>query len=141
VGKAVNPDYTAYHPKWWRRRIPIFWWLGRRAYVKFIGRELTSPFVAYAAFLLLIQTWALTRGEAAYDRFTEWLQPGPVLIWHGIVLLALLFHTVTWLNLAPKAIVLHLGGRRIPDAAVLAAHYAAWLVVSAAVVWLFLRVP
>jgi fumarate reductase subunit C len=57
------------------------------------------------------------------------------------VLLALLFHTVTWLNLAPKAIVLHLGGRRLPDAAVLAAHYAAWLVVSAAVVWLFLRVP
>lgn len=136
MGRAVNPDYTPYHPKWYRRRIPIFWWIRKRAYVKFITRELTSPFVAYAALLLLIQVWALARGEAAYDRFLAWLQLGPVLAWHGAVLLILLFHTVTWLNLAPKAIVVHAGGRRIPDAAVVAGHYLAWFAVSAFLAWL-----
>lgn len=136
--QAVNPDHTPYHPKWYRRRIPIFWWVRKRAYVKFITRELTSPFVAYAAALLLMQVWALARGEAAYERFVAWLRLGPVLIWHGALLLILLFHTVTWLNLTPKAIVLHAGGRRIPDAAVVGGHYLAWLVVSAFVAWLLL---
>ncbi|NIR45452.1 MAG: fumarate reductase subunit C [Gemmatimonadetes bacterium] len=137
--RAVNPDYTPHHPKWYRRRIPIFWWIRKRAYVKFIARELTSPFVAYAAALLLMQVWALARGGAAYARFLAWLQLGPVLIWHGALLIILLFHTVTWLNLAPKAIVLHVRGRRIPDAAVVAGHYAAWLAVSTFLVWLLVR--
>lgn len=136
--RAVNPDYTRHHPKWYRRRIPIFWWTRKRAYLKFITRELTSPFVAYAAVLLLVQVWALARGEAAYTRFTAWLQSPPVLVWHGVLLLILLFHTVTWLNLAPKAIVLRVGGRRIPDAAVVAGHYAAWLIVSAFLAWLLI---
>lgn len=132
----MNPEYTPHHPKWYRRRIPIFWWIRKRAYVKFIARELTSPFVAYAAALLLVQVWALARGDAAYARFTAWLQLQPVLVWHGALLLMLFFHTVTWLNLAPKAIVLHVRGRRIPDAMVLAGHYGAWLAASAFLAWL-----
>ena len=132
----MNPEYTRHHPKWYRRRIPIFWWLRKPSYVKFITRELTSPFVAYAALFLLVQVWALARGEAAYDRFLAWLTLAPVLAWHGVVLLMLLFHSVTWLNLAPKAIVLHARGRRIPDAVVVAGHYAAWLAASAFLVWL-----
>jgi fumarate reductase subunit C len=134
--QALNPDYTPHHPKWYRRRIPIFWWLRKRAYVKFIARELTSPFVAYAALLLLAQVWSLARGEPAYDRFLAWLRLGPVLIWHGAVMLMLIFHTVTWLNLAPKAIVLRVGGRPLPDAAVIAGHYLAWLLASAFMAWL-----
>ena len=72
----------------------------------------------------------------AYQRFTDLLRSPVVLMLHGVVLLSLLFHSVTWLNLAPRALVLHLGRRRVPDAAVLAAHYAAWLAATALVVWL-----
>ena len=77
----------------------------------------------------------LAQGEAAYQRFLELLARPPVIVFHGLVLLALLFHTITWLNLAPKALVLRLGGWRLPDRAVLLAHYLAWLTVSAVVVW------
>ena len=42
MGKPLNPKYRLYHPKWYRSRIPIFWWLGKLSYTKFIGRELTS---------------------------------------------------------------------------------------------------
>lgn len=134
----MNRKYTRYHPKWHRRRMPTFWWLGKLSYTKFITRELTSVFVAYCAIVLLIQTWCLARGQEAYDRFLSWLQSPTVVSIHVVVLLAVLFHTMTWLSLAPKALVLHIGRRRIPDAMVVVAHYAAWLIASALVAWLVL---
>ena len=134
----MNPDYKLYHPKWHRTRMPIFWWLRRLSYTVFIGRELTSVFVGYSAVLLLFQARAIGQGEAAYDRFLSWLQLPAVVALHVIVLLIVLLHTVSWLSLAPQALVLRLRGRRVPDAVVLAAHYASWLVASALVAWVLL---
>ena len=133
--KAGNPNYDLYNPKQYRKRYPIFWWLEKLAYGKFITRELTSVAVGYVAILLMLEVWVLSKGQGAYERFENLLQSPAVLIFHGVVLLALLFHSVTWLNLAPRAMVLHLGRRRVPDAAVLAGHYAAWLGATALLTW------
>lgn len=138
MGEAVKPGYKRYHPSWYRRRMPIFWWLRKLSYTKFISRELTSVGVAYCALLLLLQTWALERGEAAYGRLQVILQSPPVLVFHAAILLVVLFHTVTWLNLAPRALVVRLGGRRLPDGLVLAGHYLGWLGASALLAWLLL---
>ena len=73
----MNESYKIYHPRWHRERMPIFWWLKKLAYVKFITRELTSLGVAYTAILLLIQIWILSRGEAAYERFLALLASPP----------------------------------------------------------------
>ncbi len=138
LGEAVNranPKYELYHPKWYRKNYPIFWWLEKLAYGKFITRELTSLAVGYAAVLLMLQVWVLSKGQATYERFLDSLTSTPVLIFHGVVLVFLLFHSVTWFNLAPKALVLRLGRRRIPDVIVLAGHYAAWLGATALVIW------
>ena len=89
--------------------------------------------------LLLIEVSVLARGEAAYGRFLAWLQSPAVLALNAFVLLALLFHTFTWLNLAPRALVLRVGKRRVPDALVLVAHYSAWIAASALLAWLILR--
>lgn len=134
----MNPAYRPYHPKWHRERMPIFWWLRRVAYTRFILRELTSVAVAYAAVLLLVQVRALARGPDAYARFAAWLRAPVVTALHVVLLLALLFHTVTWLHLAPRAMVIRLGGRRVPDALVLAGHYAAWIAVTGFVTWVLL---
>jgi len=67
-----------------------------------------------------------------------WLRSPVVAGLHGALLLALLFHTLTWLHLAPRAMVVRLGGRRVPDTVVLAGHYAAWLGASAFVAWALL---
>ena len=56
------------------------------------------------------------------------------------VLGIVVFHSVTWLSLAPQALVVKLGKRRVPDAIVLLAHYGAWLLASVVVVWFFVRV-
>ncbi len=134
----MNPEYKLYRPRWYRQRLPIFWWLRRPAYTKFISRELTSVFVAYTALLLLLQVLMLLRGAEAYAAFAGWLARPWVVGLHLFVLLVLLFHSVTWLNLAPKALVLKLGRQRVPDVAVLLGHYAAWLGASALVAWLVL---
>ena len=133
----MNPKHKLFHPKWHRPRTPIFWWLRKLSYTRFITRELTSIPVAYTAVLLLAQVWVLSRGEEAYERFLAVLRSPAAIVFHALILVGLLFHTVTWLNLAPKALVVRLGGRRVPDAAITLAHYAAWLVASA-LIWVVL---
>ncbi len=131
----MNPDYRLHHPKWYRPRMPIFWWLKKLPYTKFILREMTSLAVVYAVVLLLLQLVALSRGEAAYTRFLDVLRRPGLLAVHTVVLLGLVFHTVTWLNLAPRALVLRLRGKKVPDRLILAGHYLAWLAVTALIAW------
>ena len=137
--RAANPGYEPYHPKWHRKRVPIFWWLERISYTKFITRELTSLAVGYAAVLLVVQVWVMSRGPEAYERFLAVLASPAVVAFHVLAFLFILFHSVTWLNLAPQALVVRLGGRRVPDRVVLAGHYVAWLVATAVVVAYLLR--
>ncbi len=126
-----NPDYTKFHPKLYRKRMPVFWWTKKWVYVKIILREFTSVFVAFYAVMLLIQVSALSRGPDSYDAFLEWLQTPVSLILHFIAFLFLLFHSITWFSIAPKTLVLRLGNKTIPDVAITASHYLAWIVISA----------
>jgi len=135
----MNEAYRRHHPKWHRARMPIFWWLRQPAYARFIARELTSVAVAYAVLLLLVEVYVLGRGPEAFARFSAWIQSPIAMVLHGLLLVALLFHAVTWINLAPRALVLRLAGRRLPDGFVLLAHYAAWIAVSAVIAWGLLR--
>ncbi len=131
----MKAAYRPYHPEPHRERMPIFWWLRKLPYAKFITRELTSLAVAYAAVLLIVEVGAVARGPEAYARFQQFLAAPATVALHGAVLLFLLFHTLTWLGLAPQAMVVRLAGRRVPDRAILAAHYLAWLAASGLVVW------
>ncbi len=129
-----NPRHTRYHPRWHRERIPIFWWLRNRRYTTFIARELTALLVLYSALLLLALFVAAERGPESWAAIQEWLARPWVVSLHVAVLAGLLFHTVTWLNLAPVALVLRVGQRRVPPRVVLVGHYAAWLVLSLLIV-------
>src|SRR6266567_1683740 len=97
---SAEPHYTLYHPRWYRRRVSVWWWLQNRSYAGFVLRELTSVFVAF---------------------------------------FAVLFHAITWFNLTPKAMVVRLGGKRVPDWVILGSNYAAWLVLSGLVAFALLR--
>ncbi|TVP46312.1 MAG: hypothetical protein EA350_07295 [Gemmatimonadales bacterium] len=129
-----NPRHTRYHPKWHRQPTPLTWWTRNRRYRAFILRELTSVAVLYAAVLLLIHLLALDRGPESHAAFQAWLARPGVVAFHLFVLAALLYHTVTWLNLAPQAIALRIRGRRVPSRIVLLAHHFAWLALSAIIV-------
>ncbi len=130
---------TEYLPKSYRTRVSTYWWLHRWPYLKFILRELSSVFVAWFVILTLLQISALSRGPADYAQFQEWLRNPIVIVLNAVSLLFVVFHAVTWFNLAPKAMAIRAGGKRVPDVLIAGPNYVAWLVVSAAVAWLLLR--
>ena len=134
----MNPKYRPYYPRWHRQRVPIFWWLRNWSYAAFMARELTSVFVAYSAIMLLVLVLAMDRGVAVYRQVMDFLATPVVIAAHVLVLLIVLFHTITWLNLAPLAIVVKLGDRKVPATAVLIGHYAAWVVCTGIVAWLLI---
>jgi fumarate reductase subunit C len=135
----AGPRYTLYHPRWYRRRVSVWWWLQNRSYTRFVLRELTSVFVAFFAVLYLWQLRALAQGPEAYERFIARLRTPLFLSLDTVAFLFVLFHAITWFNLTPKAMVVRLQGKRVPDSIILALNYAAWLVLSGAVAFMLLR--
>jgi len=133
----INP--TEYQLKSYRARLSTYWWLSRWVYFKFILREASSVFVAWFVVLTLVQIRALTRGPADYAEFQRWLQSPLVLALNIVSLFFVIFHAVTWFSLAPKAMAIRLQGKRLPNLAISAPNYVAWVVISAAVAWIILR--
>ncbi len=131
--------YTEYPPKGYRVRMSTYWWLGKWPYLKFILREISSVFVAWFVIETLLQINALINGPAAYTDFLEFFRNPLVILINIISLFFVVFHTVTWFNLAPKAMAVRMGGKRVPGAAIAGPNYAAWVVVSAVLAWLLLR--
>jgi len=131
--------YTRYHPRWYRRRMSVWWWLKDRAYVKFVLRELTSVFVAFFALLYLWQLRALARGPDAYAEFLARLQTPFFLTVDIVALVFVLFHTITWFNLTPTAMVVRMRGKRVPDPIVAGSNYVVWVLVSGIVAWILTR--
>jgi fumarate reductase subunit C len=137
--RGGGPHYTPYHPTWYRRRMSVFWWLHKASYAVFVARELTSVFVAYFAVLLILQLRALAAGPDAHARFLSRLASPGVLVLDTVALLFVVFHAVTWFNLAPTAMVVRVRETRVPDWAIAASNYAAWLALSLAVTWVLTR--
>ena len=137
---SAEPHYTLYHPRWYRRRVSVWWWLQNRSYTGFVLRELTSVFVAFFAVVYLWQLRALAQGPEAYGQFLARLKTPLLLALDTVAFLFVLFHAITWFNLAPKAMVLRLSGKRMPDWVIVGSNYAAWLVLSGAVAFVLLRV-
>ena len=133
----INP--TEYLPKSYHPRVSTYWWLTRWVYLKFILRESSAVFVAWTVVLTLLQIRALARGPADYAEFQNWLRSPLLLALNAVSLLFVVFHAVTWFNLAPKAMVVRVRGKRLPNLAISAPNYAAWAVLSAAITWILLR--
>ena len=133
VAQQPTRGATPYH-----RPMSLWWWLENRAYFKFIIRELTSVFVGMFAVLSLWQVRALGQGPDAYAAFMDRLgTPGFALL-NGAVLLFVLYHAITWLNLVPTIVVIRLGERRVPDRIIAGAHYVLWAALSAVVAGILL---
>ncbi len=130
--------YTEFHPRWFRRRLSTYWWLWRWPYLRFVLRELTSLAVAWFVVVTLLQARALATGPIPYTDFQDWLRTPWVALLNSATLLFLLFHSITWFQLAPRAMVVRLGAWRVPDALIVAANFAAWLAASAVVAWMAL---
>ena len=124
TSRAISKEYI--------RPMPSNWWLKRKTYFLFMVRELTCVFVGgYALFLLVLATRLHdSEGFAA-------LLKQPVLIALQIIAIPmLLYHSITWLNLTPKVMVLWRGEERVSPTLIAGANYVAWLIVSISITWI-----
>jgi fumarate reductase subunit C len=134
------PEYTEFHPRWYRPPISTYWWLGKWAYVKFILRELSSLAVAWTVGLILYQATSSAAGPEAYSSFEQRMSL-PLMIAINVIAFAfLLFHSITWFNLAPKAMAVRVGGKRVPGLLISGPQYLAWIAVSAIVFYIVLSI-
>ena len=132
----MSADNTEFHPRWYRRRMSVFWWVSRRSYLIFVLRELSSVFVAWSVVFLLLLVHAVGQGGKQYQQFLN-LSSNPWMLALNVVTLAfLLFHAITWFNLAPSAMVVRIRGKRVPRSWIADAHYAGWALLSALAAWL-----
>ena len=129
--------YTLYHPRWYRAKVSTYWWTRQWSHFRFILRELTSLGVLYVVILILWFVYALSEGIVALARLEDWLRSPLGLVLSTIALFLVVFHAITWFNLAPRAMPVRLGGRRLPDWAVAAPNYLAWLGISLLIAYFF----
>ena len=122
----MSDETTGTKTKEYIRPIPANWWMKKKSYFLFIVREVTSVFVGgYAIFLLVLMA---RRDDAS--SFGDWLN-SPLLIFLQIIALPMiLYHTITWFNLTPKALVVWRGEERVSPLLVAGANYVAWVIVS-----------
>ena len=113
------------------------WYMRNGRYRKYILREVTCILVAIYSFLIIWGLAALTGGMNSWNAFLQSQQNTAMVAFHAFALVFfLIYQTFDWFKLAPKAMPLQVGEKKLPDMYVIVAHYIAWLIVTAAVFWL-----
>ena len=133
------PMYYKGHPRLYFKSMPIFWWAKKWSHVRFILRELTSFGVAFYAIIILLNVNAINQGPEPYTSFQLWLQTPYAIILNSIAFALAVYHSITWFNLATKAMVIKLGERRVPGYIISGLNYAAWIVLSVIITWLIIK--
>jgi len=114
------------------------WYMRNGRYRLYVLRELTSFLVAFYSFLTISALSALASGSPeTWNGFLASQQSTAMVVFHGFALLYFLFYqTFPWFKLAPKAMVVRLGEKKLPDGFIIIGHYVAWVVASAIIFWL-----
>lgn len=112
------------------------WYFKQPRYLRYMSREVTCIFIGAFALLLLCALGRLSEGQASYESFLAALQ-GPWSIFGLLVVLLFAVHNATsWFNVTPKAMPVQIGEDFLPGKYIVAAHYAVWIVVSLAALFL-----
>lgn len=123
------------------RPVKAGWWHRNPYFVRYMAREMTAPFVALYALILLAGLVCLASGPDAWNVYVELLRTPPSLALHALLVAVLAYHTYTWFTIMPKTMPpVILGGRKVDAAGITGAGLVAatlcmlvlWLLVGAA---------
>jgi fumarate reductase subunit C len=108
------------------------WYMRHSRYRAYMLREVTCILVAVYCVLVLLALLALSSGQPErWDAFVAGQQNVFWLVFHAFSLVFFtIYQTIAWFRLAPKAMPLQLGDKVVPPSAIVAAHYAAWIVAT-----------
>ena len=122
------------------REISPTWYLQTWTYRLFMLREMTSVFIAAYLVFLVVWLFRLAAGPQSFEQMLTAMQSPVSVVFHAIVLEAALYHSITWFNLTPKVMPVHIGEERVPDPLVaIGMGYLPWVVLSAVLLWGVLR--
>ena len=114
------------------RTRPANWWLKKKPYFLFMVRELTCVFVGGYALFLLVLMARVSDPQA----FAAMLHSRLLIALQIIALPMVLFHSITWINLTPKVMVLWRGEDRVSPTLIAGANFVMWAAVSVVIVWI-----
>jgi fumarate reductase subunit C len=114
------------------------WYMRNGRYKVYVLRELSSFLVAFYTFLTIYALAILATDSAEkWDSFLAAQQSTGMIVFHALALLYFLFfQTFPWFKLAPKAMPVQLGEKKLPESYIIIGHYVAWIVISAFILWL-----
>lgn len=125
-------------PRQYIRTVPTNWWTKNPRYTLFIFRELSSAFLAGYA-ILLLRLLHRAPDPRAFQALVDSLKSPLSIALHLVVLGFALLNTMTTFNLAPRVLKLHRGEEPVPESLIAGAHYGAWIVVSAILLFILSR--
>jgi fumarate reductase subunit C len=117
------------------RPITSEWIFRHPRYVRYMLREFSCLFIGGWTLLMVWGLKQLATGPAAWAAFLELLKSPGSMVFHVLTLAFATYHSVTWFNLTPKALPVQLGEEFAPDWVIAGAHFAAWAVVSAGLLY------
>ena len=107
------------------------WYMRNGRYKRYMLREVTCLLVGFYCFLAILGLAALAAGPKGWNSFLESQQNILMISVHAIALVYyLIYMTFDWFKLAPKAMPVQLGEKKLPDRVIVIGHYAAWTVIS-----------
>jgi fumarate reductase subunit C len=114
------------------------WYMRNGRYKVYVLRELSSFLVTFYTFLTIYALAILAAGSMdKWDGFLASQQSTTMIVFHSIALLYFLFfQTFPWFKLAPKAMPVQMGEKKLPEIYIIVGHYVAWIVISAFIFWL-----
>jgi fumarate reductase subunit C len=112
------------------------WYLGRRRDLTHMLQELTSLFIGIYTIMLLWGVKALSEGPDAYQGFLDALGSPLLITFNWITFVVMIYHSVSWFSVTPKAMPVQIGEEFLPGGVIAAGHYVAWVVVSAVIYYL-----
>lgn len=117
-------------PRMYYRRVPLFWYLQRPSYVRYMLRELTCIWIGAYAITLIVGLLRLAQGPAAWEEFWQAFSSPPGIAFQFLALAFTLYHTISWFQLAPSTMPIWRGETRVPPAQIRLAHYLVFGVIS-----------
>ena len=125
---AVRRPYVRPMEGWWRRD-PFF--------LVYMAREVTAFFVAAYGLLLLAGVIRLSQGRAAFEEWLDGLASPWSIGFHVALLIAFLYHTLSWFQIMPKTMPpVVVGGKRLAPGTITSLGLGASAVASLAVYFL-----
>lgn len=106
------------------------WWLKNSFYLKYMIREGSSIATAIYSLVLLGGLFRLAQGETAFANWLQAMQSPVAIIFHLVALFWVLYHSVTWFNLAPKAADIWFKDKKLPDSVIVKSMYALLVIIS-----------